>query len=67
MSIMEKLMLSVDEAADVLGVGRSAVYDLLRLNKLASVKVGRSRRIPVAALHRFIEDAMSKPDGVNVA
>ena len=64
---MEKLMLSVDEAAEVLGIGRSAVYDLLRLNKLVSIKVGRSRRIPVAAIHRYIEDAMSRPDGLTVA
>ena len=50
---VEKLLLTAEEAAESLGVGRSTVYDLLRLGHLSSVKIGRARRIPVAALHRF--------------
>ena len=33
--IMEKLLLSPEEAADVLGVGRSRLYDLIRTRELA--------------------------------
>lgn len=50
---IDKLMLTAEEAAESLGVGRSTVYDLMRLGHLSSVKIGRARRIPVAALHRF--------------
>lgn len=50
---MEKLMLTAEEAAESLGVGRSTIYDLMRLGQLSSVKIGRARRIPVSALHRF--------------
>ncbi len=52
---MEKLMLTPEEVADSLGIGRSTVYDLLRLNAITSVKIGRSRRIPVASLREYAE------------
>lgn len=52
---MDKLMLTPEEAAEALGVGRSTLYDLLRLQEIPSVKIGRSRRIPVSALRDFAE------------
>lgn len=52
---MDKLMLTPEEAAEALGVGRSTLYDLLRLQEIRSVKIGRSRRIPVSALRDFAE------------
>ncbi|GAA6525038.1 hypothetical protein IDVR_08330 [Intrasporangium sp. DVR] len=51
----EKLLLRVEEAADLLNIGRSAVYDLVRLRALPSVKIGRCRRIPLAALRDYVE------------
>ncbi|NAZ80803.1 helix-turn-helix domain-containing protein [Kineococcus sp. R8] len=53
--MMEKLLLSPEEAAEVLGVGRSTVYDLMRMRLLPSVKIGRSRRIPVEALRQYVQ------------
>lgn len=52
---MEKLLLSPEEAAEALGVGRSRVYDLMRTRQLSSVRIGRSRRVPVAAVHAYVE------------
>ena len=49
-SIMEKLLLSPAEAAEHLSIGRSKVYELMRLGQLHSVKIGGCRRIPRAAL-----------------
>jgi excisionase family DNA binding protein len=46
---------SVDEAAAMLSVGRTLIYDLLASGDLVSVKIGVARRIPVSALHDFIE------------
>lgn len=37
-----------------LQLGRSAVYDLLRTRQLASIALGRARRIPTRALTDFI-------------
>lgn len=52
---MEKLLLSPEEVAELLGVGRSRVYDLIRKRELVSVRMGKSRRVPVAAVHRYVE------------
>ena len=52
---MEKLLLTVGEAAVVLGVGKSRVYDLMRLRQLRSVKIGRTRRVPVDCLREYVE------------
>jgi excisionase family DNA binding protein len=49
-----KLLLSVEEAAAALSLGRSLVYDLVMRGDIRSIKVRRTRRIPVEALHEFI-------------
>lgn len=52
---MEKLLVSPEEAAELLGVARSTIYDLMRLRLLPSVKVGRYRRVPVSKLREFVD------------
>ena len=52
---MEKLLLSPEEAAEMLGVGRSRVYDLMRKRELLSVRIGKSRRVPTAALLDYVK------------
>ena len=49
-----KLLLTVEEAAQALSLGRTFVYDLVMHRKIASIKVGCKRRIPVTALHEFV-------------
>jgi excisionase family DNA binding protein len=51
---MDKLLLTPDEAAQVLGIGRSKVYELLGARQLASVKIGTCRRIPADALRAYV-------------
>jgi excisionase family DNA binding protein len=50
---MEKLLLTVWEAADVLAVSRSRAYELLYADQLDSVKIGRSRRVSIASVGRL--------------
>jgi len=38
---MEKLLLTPEEAAEALGVGRSRVNDLMRTRQLPSVRIGK--------------------------
>src|SRR5262249_54626941 len=55
-----KLLLTVPEAAQALGLGRSVIYELLVAGELAGVKIGRARRIPVRSLEAFIARRMAK-------
>ena len=49
------LMLTVDETCPVLGLGRGTVYGLIREGVIPSVKLGRSVRVPRAALERMLD------------
>ena len=50
--------LSVDEAATLMSLGRSIVYDLVMRQQIASIKVGRMRRIPVSALRDYVQQRL---------
>lgn len=52
---MEKLCYTPTEAAALLGVGRTKVYELMASGQLASIRIGRARRIPATALRTFVE------------
>jgi excisionase family DNA binding protein len=56
-----RLLLTPVEAADALGLSRTRIYELMASGELPSVKIGRSRRISVAALHEFIALASGSP------
>ncbi|MFN8544621.1 MAG: helix-turn-helix domain-containing protein [Candidatus Binatia bacterium] len=51
---MEKLLLRPPEVAELLGLGRSTVYDLLAAGDLPSVRLRGSVRVPAEALRRWI-------------
>ena len=50
---MERLLLTAEEVAEALHIGRSRVYMLIASKELASVKIGSLRRIPVNAVREF--------------
>lgn len=51
---MEKKLLTVAEASFVTGCSRSLLYLKLMSGEISSIKIGRARRIPVAALDEWI-------------
>lgn len=53
---MDKLLLTPEEAAEALSIGRSKLYQLLAAGALRSVTIGSSRRVPVEALRSFVEE-----------
>lgn len=55
------LVYTPEEAADLLKVGRTKVYELMAGRRLKSVKIGRTRRIPAAALEAFLEEGQEEP------
>ncbi len=50
----ERLAYSPDEAAELLGISRELVHDLLRTGQLGSVKAGRRRLIAKHHLEAFL-------------
>lgn len=50
-----RLLLRVEEAADVLGLSRSTVYELMGRGVIPSVRIGGCRRIPAKALRAWVE------------
>jgi excisionase family DNA binding protein len=51
---MIKVLLTPEEAADALSLGRTTVYGLMSDGALRSVKIGRARRVPADALTDFV-------------
>ena len=51
-----KLLLTPEEAAAVLSITRTRVYELMRRGRLRSVKIGKARRVAVAALEAFVAE-----------
>jgi excisionase family DNA binding protein len=49
------LVLTVEEAADRLGVGRTVMYALVSSGAVESVRIGRLRRVPADALVAFLD------------
>jgi len=55
-----KPTMSMNDAAQYLGDGRSSLYELVRTKRIRSVRVGRRILIPTHALDAYIAD--EKPD-----
>jgi excisionase family DNA binding protein len=51
---LQPALLTVPEAMAALRLSRAAVYDLIRSRELTSVKIGRSRRVPVSAIAEYV-------------
>ena len=52
---MSRLAVRVGEAARLLDIGRSKAYELIQRGELPVIKVGSSLRVPLKALHAWIE------------
>lgn len=48
-----RVMLTPEQAADALGIGRTTMYALIKTGDVESVKIGRLRRVPQDALETY--------------
>jgi len=53
---MEKLLLKPQEAAQVLGIGRSLMYELIARGEIPSVRLGRCLRVSKESLQKWIRE-----------
>ncbi|MGH3686942.1 MAG: helix-turn-helix domain-containing protein [Pseudonocardiaceae bacterium] len=49
----ERVLLTVEEAAEQLGIGRTLVYKLIANGEIESIRIGRLRRVPAAAIQDY--------------
>jgi excisionase family DNA binding protein len=57
-----RMLLTVEEAADCIGVCRSNMFKLIRRGDVKSVKVGRLRRVTPAALEDYVRRLSAPAD-----
>jgi excisionase family DNA binding protein len=50
----DRLLLRPEEVAELIGVGRTKVYELMGSGLIRSVKIGNSRRVPRIAVDEFV-------------
>jgi excisionase family DNA binding protein len=50
-----RLILTIEEAAERLGIGRTLMYALVSAGEVESVRIGRLRRIPADALTTYVQ------------
>jgi excisionase family DNA binding protein len=53
-------LLKVTEAADVLGIGRTLLYDLIAKGEVQSLKIGGARRIARYDLDSYVLKQMNR-------
>ena len=59
---MTKRTYSIPEAAQELGIGRSAAYEAAKTGEIPTIRIGNRILVPIAALDRMLEQAAPKPD-----
>ena len=51
---IEPICVKVNEAARMIGVGRTKLYELIAGGEVETVKLGKSTRVITASLHRLV-------------
>ena len=59
------LLLTVEQAAYRLGIGRSTAYRLISTGQLESIQIGHLRRIPIDALRAFVDSMKNGAEGTD--
>jgi len=52
---MERMLLRATEAAEIVGLGRSKMYELIAKGIVPSVRIGKSVRVPVEGLRQWVQ------------
>ncbi len=51
----QRLLLRIPEVAEMLGIGRTKIYELIATGELPTIRVGRAVRISVRTLQEWVE------------
>jgi len=53
--MQDNAFMTVEEAAEYLGIGRHAAYGAVRSGQIPSIRIGKSIRVPRQALRRLAQ------------
>ena len=53
------LLVSIKQASEMLSISRSVIYQLMDAGQLTPIRIGRSVRLPVEQLERFVADRLA--------
>lgn len=51
----DRMLLSVEDAAERLDIGRTMLYELISDGEIHAIHVGRLRKVPVEALREYVD------------
>ncbi|MEV6706886.1 MULTISPECIES: helix-turn-helix domain-containing protein [Micromonospora] len=56
-----RVVLTIEEAAQRLGIGRTTMYALIKAGQIRTVTIGRLRRVPTFCLDEYVRDLLADP------
>ena len=56
----ERLLLTTNEAAHRLGIGRSKLYELVGKGQIRTVRIGRAVRVPTREVERYADELIEE-------
>ena len=56
--MVEKLVVTVDQAAKALGISRGLAYEMARQGRIPAIRLGRRLLVPRLALERMLAEAV---------
>lgn len=56
MQTTTKQTYTVDEAADILGLGKTLTYNLVRVGKIPAIKCGKRWIIPISRFDKWLNE-----------
>lgn len=56
-----RVVLTIEQAAERLGIGRTTMYALIKTGQIRTVTIGRLRRVPTFCLDEYVQKLLSNP------
>lgn len=55
-----RIVLTIEEAAQRLGIGRTTMYALVKTGQIRTVTIGRLRRVPAFCLDEYVQNLLTE-------
>lgn len=57
----ERVVFTVPEVAKMLGISRNQGYELARIGRIPTIRLGKRLLVPKVAFERMMEEALARP------